>query len=162
MIQNRPMLILDEATSSVDTRTELMTQKAMDELMKDRTSFVIAHRLSTIKNADLILVLKDGNIIEQGDHETLLKQGGFYAELYNSQFDKTAQKERENNMNKFLQAILRHTTTVSIISAILLLLIAAALIFKPEIILLILRYGFAALNVILAVWLIISLIRSII
>lgn len=90
MIQNRPMLILDEATSSVDTRTELMTQKAMDELMKDRTSFVIAHRLSTIKNADLILVLKDGNIIEQGDHETLLKQGGFYAELYNSQFDKTA------------------------------------------------------------------------
>ena len=90
MIQNRPMLILDEATSSVATRTELMTQKAMDELMKDRTSFVIAHRLSTIKNADLILVLKDGNIIEQGDHETLLKQGGFYAELYNSQFDKTA------------------------------------------------------------------------
>ena len=90
MIQNRPMLILDEATSSVDTRTELMTQKAMDELMKNRTSFVIAHRLSTIKNADLILVLKDGNIIEQGDHETLLKQGGFYAELYNSQFDKTA------------------------------------------------------------------------
>ena len=90
MIQNRPMLILDEATSSVDTRTELMTQKAMDELMKDRTSFVIAHRLSTIKNADLILVLKDGNIIEQGSHETLLEQGGFYAELYNSQFDKTA------------------------------------------------------------------------
>ena len=90
MIQNRPMLILDEATSSVDTRTELMTQKAMDELMKDRTSFVIAHRLSTIKNADLILVLKDGNIIEQGDHNTLLRQGGFYAELYNSQFDKTA------------------------------------------------------------------------
>ena len=90
MIQNRPMLILDEATSSVDTRTELMTQKAMDELMKDRTSFVIAHRLSTIKNADLILVLKDGNIIEQGDHETLLKQGGFYADLYNRQFDKTA------------------------------------------------------------------------
>ena len=90
MIQNRPMLILDEATSSVDTRTEQMTQRAMDELMKDRTSFVIAHRLSTIKNADLILVLKDGNIIEQGDHETLLKQGGFYAELYNSQFDKTA------------------------------------------------------------------------
>ena len=90
MIQNRPMLILDEATSSVDTRTELMTQKAMDELMKDRTSFVIFHSLSTIKNADLILVLKDGNIIEQGDHETLLKQGGFYAELYNSEFDKTA------------------------------------------------------------------------
>ena len=90
MIQNRPMLILDEATSSVDTRTEQMTQSAMDQLMKARTSFVIAHRLSTIKNADLILVLKDGNIIEQGDHETLLKQGGFYAELYNSQFDKTA------------------------------------------------------------------------
>lgn len=90
MIQNRPMLILDEATSSVDTRTELIAQRAMDELMKGRTSFVIAHRLSTIKNADLILVLKDGNIIEQGSHEELLKQGGFYAELYNSQFEKTA------------------------------------------------------------------------
>ena len=90
MIQNRPMLILDEATSSVDTRTELITQRAMDELMKDRTSFVIAHRLSTIKNADLILVLRDGNIIEQGSHQELLKQGGFYAELYNSQFEKTA------------------------------------------------------------------------
>lgn len=90
MLQNRPMLILDEATSSVDTRTELIAQRAMDELMKDRTSFVIAHRLSTIKNADLILVLKDGNIIEQGSHEQLLKQGGFYAELYNSQFEKTA------------------------------------------------------------------------
>ncbi len=89
MIQNSPMLILDEATSSVDTRTELITQKAMDTLMENRTSFVIAHRLSTIKNADLILVMKDGDIIEQGSHEELLKQNGFYAELYNSQFEKT-------------------------------------------------------------------------
>jgi ATP-binding cassette subfamily B protein len=84
------MLILDEATSSVDTRTELQIQNAMDELMKGRTSFVIAHRLSTIKNADLILVLKDGDIIESGTHDELLAQNGFYAELYNSQFDKTA------------------------------------------------------------------------
>jgi ATP-binding cassette subfamily B multidrug efflux pump len=89
MIQNNPMLILDEATSSVDTRTELITQKAMDQLMAHRTSFVIAHRLSTIRNADLILVMNDGNIIEQGTHEQLLKQGGFYAELYNSQFDQS-------------------------------------------------------------------------
>ena len=88
MIQDRPMLILDEATSSVDTRTELITQKAMDELCKNRTSFVIAHRLSTIKNADLILVLKDGNVIEKGNHEELLAQNGFYAGLYNSQFEK--------------------------------------------------------------------------
>ena len=84
------MLILDEATSSVDTRTELITQRAMDKLTENRTSFVIAHRLSTIKNADLILVMKDGDIIEQGDHETLLRKGGFYAELYNSQFDKAS------------------------------------------------------------------------
>ncbi len=87
MIQNCPMLILDEATSSVDTRTELLAQKAMDKLTEGRTSFVIAHRLSTIKNADLILVLKDGNVIEQGNHDELLRQGGFYAELYNSQFE---------------------------------------------------------------------------
>lgn len=87
MIQNRPMLILDEATSSVDTRTELVTQQAMDQLCQGRTSFVIAHRLSTIKNADLILVLKDGNVIEQGSHQQLLDQGGFYASLYNSQFE---------------------------------------------------------------------------
>lgn len=86
MIQNAPMLILDEATSSVDTRTELVIQKAMDELTKGRTSFIIAHRLSTIKNADLILVLKDGNIVESGSHESLLEKNGFYAELYNSQF----------------------------------------------------------------------------
>ena len=84
------MLILDEATSSVDTRTELITQKAMDRLTEQRTSFVIAHRLSTIKNADLILVMKDGDIIEQGNHETLLAKGGFYADLYNSQFDKAS------------------------------------------------------------------------
>lgn len=90
MIADRPMLILDEATSSVDTRTELQIQQAMDELMKNRTSFVIAHRLSTIKNADLILVLKDGDIIESGSHEQLLERGGFYAELYNSQFEQTA------------------------------------------------------------------------
>lgn len=86
MIKDAPLLILDEATSNVDTRTELTIQKAMDELTKDRTSFVIAHRLSTIKNADVILVLKDGDIIEQGDHAQLLAQNGFYAELYNSQF----------------------------------------------------------------------------
>lgn len=84
------ILILDEATSSVDTRTEVRIQKAMDNLMKGRTSFVIAHRLSTIRDADLILVMKDGDIIEQGNHEELLAKGGFYAELYNSQFEKTA------------------------------------------------------------------------
>lgn len=86
MVDDSPFLILDEATSSVDTRTELLVQRAMDKLTKNRTSFIIAHRLSTIKNADLILVLKDGNIIEQGNHEILLKKNGFYAELYNSQF----------------------------------------------------------------------------
>ena len=86
MVNNAPMLILDEATSSVDTRTEIMIQKAMDKLTQGRTSFVIAHRLSTIKNADQILVMKNGNIVEQGNHEQLLKQNGFYAELYNSQF----------------------------------------------------------------------------
>ena len=86
MIKDSPLLILDEATSNVDTRTELVIQKAMDELTKGRTSFVIAHRLSTIRNADVILVLKDGDIIEQGNHEQLLEQNGFYAELYNSQF----------------------------------------------------------------------------
>ena len=87
MIENAPMLILDEATSSVDTRTEVLIQQAMDKLMENRTSFVIAHRLSTIKNADTILVLKDGNVIEQGNHETLLAKNGFYATLYNSQFE---------------------------------------------------------------------------
>ncbi len=90
MLQDAPMLILDEATSSVDTRTEVIIQKAMDELTKDRTSFVIAHRLSTIKNADLILVMKDGDVIESGNHDELMATGGFYAELYNSQFEKTA------------------------------------------------------------------------
>ena len=86
MIKNSPLLILDEATSNVDTRTELVIQNAMDNLTKGRTSFVIAHRLSTIRNADMILVLKDGDIIEQGTHTQLLNQNGFYAELYNSQF----------------------------------------------------------------------------
>lgn len=90
MIADKPMLILDEATSSVDTRTELQIQKAMDALMQNRTSFVIAHRLSTIKNADLIFVLKDGDIIESGNHEELLAKGGFYADLYNSQFDQAS------------------------------------------------------------------------
>ena len=85
------ILILDEATSSVDTRTEEMIQKAMDNLMKGRTSFVIAHRLSTIRDADLILVMKDGDIIEQGNHEELLARGGFYADLYNSQFESTTE-----------------------------------------------------------------------
>ncbi len=87
MIEDAPFLILDEATSNVDTRTEELVQKAMDKLMKGRTSFIIAHRLSTIKNADLILVMKDGNIIETGNHDELIAQNGFYAELYNSQFD---------------------------------------------------------------------------
>ena len=88
MVKDAPFLILDEATSSVDTRTEELVQKAMDKLTEGRTSFIIAHRLSTIKNADLILVLKEGNIIEQGNHEELIEKNGFYAELYNSQFDK--------------------------------------------------------------------------
>ena len=87
MLQNSPMLILDEATSSVDTRTEVIIQRAMDSLTDGRTSFVIAHRLSTIKNADLILVMKEGDVIESGTHKELLEKGGFYAELYNSQFD---------------------------------------------------------------------------
>lgn len=86
LLKDSPLLILDEATSSVDTRTEELIQKAMDKLMEGRTSFVIAHRLSTIRNADLILVMKDGNIIEQGNHQELMTQNGFYADLYNSQF----------------------------------------------------------------------------
>ena len=86
LLKDAPLLILDEATSSVDTRTEELIQKAMDKLMEGRTSFVIAHRLSTIRNADLILVMKDGNIIEQGNHQELMNQKGFYADLYNSQF----------------------------------------------------------------------------
>ena len=90
MLQNAPMLILDEATSSVDTRTELLLQRAMDELTKGRTSFVIAHRLSTIKNADLILVMRDGDVIESGTHEELMQRGGFYADLYNSQFEQAS------------------------------------------------------------------------
>ena len=87
ILADNPVLILDEATSSVDTRTEIRIQKAMDHLMHNRTSFIIAHRLSTIKSADLILVMKDGDIIEQGTHEDLLEQNGFYADLYNSQFE---------------------------------------------------------------------------
>ena len=90
MIQNAPMLILDEATSSVDTRTEVLIQEAMDKLTQGRTSFVIAHRLSTIKNADVILVMKDGDVIESGRHEQLLEKGGYYAELYQSQFEPAA------------------------------------------------------------------------
>ena len=90
MIADKPMLILDEATSSVDTRTEQQIQAAMDQLMENRTSFVIAHRLSTIKNSDLILVLKDGDVIESGTHEALLAKGGFYADLYNSQFEQAS------------------------------------------------------------------------
>ena len=90
MLQNAPMLILDEATSSVDTRTELLIQRAMDKLTENRTSFVIAHRLSTIKNAGLILVMKDGDIIESGTHETLMQRNGFYAALYNSQFEQAS------------------------------------------------------------------------
>ena len=87
MTENAPMLILDEATSNVDTRTEILIQKAMDTLTSGRTSFVIAHRLSTIKNADLIFVMKDGNIVETGNHDSLMKLGGLYSEIYNSQFN---------------------------------------------------------------------------
>ena len=90
MLQNAPMLILDEATSSVDTRTELLIQQAMDELTMGRTSFVIAHRLSTIKNADLILVMREGDVVESGTHDQLMEKGGFYADLYNSQFEQAA------------------------------------------------------------------------
>ncbi len=90
MVDDAPMLILDEATSNVDTRTEILIQNAMDKLMTGRTSIIIAHRLSTIKNADLILVMKDGDIIESGNHQQLLEKGGFYADLYNSQFEQTA------------------------------------------------------------------------
>ena len=86
MLSDPPILILDEATSSVDTRTEVLIQKAMDKLMRNRTSFVIAHRLSTIRNADLILVVNDGNIVEQGRHGELIARQGFYSSLYNSQF----------------------------------------------------------------------------
>lgn len=86
LLKDAPLLILDEATSSVDTRAEELIQKAMDKLMEGRTSFVIVHRLSTIRNADLILVMKDGNIIEQENHQELMAQAGFYADLYNSQF----------------------------------------------------------------------------
>lgn len=96
MIQNSPMLILDEATSNVDTRTEIQIQKAMDKLTHGRTSFVIAHRLSTIKNANLILVMKDGNIIESGTHKTLMKKGGFYKDLYESQFSRKSSEVIEN------------------------------------------------------------------
>ena len=81
------MLILDEATSSIDTRTELKVQEAFNELMKNKTSFIVAHRLSTIKNADLILVMKNGNVVEKGTHDELLEKGGFYSDLYNSQFE---------------------------------------------------------------------------
>ena len=91
LLKDAPLLILDEATSSVDTRTEELIQKAMDKLMEGRTSFVIAHRLSTIRNADLILVMRDGNIIEQGNHNQLMEENGFYADLYNSQFDEEAE-----------------------------------------------------------------------
>ena len=87
MTENSPFLILDEATSNVDTRTEKIVQNAMDKLAKGKTSFIIAHRLSTIKNADLILVMNEGNIIEQGNHSELMKQNGFYSKLYNSQFE---------------------------------------------------------------------------
>ena len=86
MLKLPPMLILDEATSSIDTRTEIQIQKAFQKMMQGRTSFIVAHRLSTIREADVILVMKDGNIIEQGDHKTLLARNGFYAELYKSQF----------------------------------------------------------------------------
>ena len=104
MIQDSPMLILDEATSNVDTRTEILIQKAMDQLTSNRTSFVIAHRLSTIKNADVILVLKDGDIIEQGNHQELLAKNGVYASLYNSQFDEGNDGAIDTAMKKLVKA----------------------------------------------------------
>ena len=104
MIQDSPMLILDEATSNVDTRTEILIQKAMDQLTSNRTSFVIAHRLSTIKNADVILVLKDGDIIEQGNHQELLAKNGVYASLYNSQFDEENDGSIDSAMKKLAKA----------------------------------------------------------
>ena len=90
MLTHPPMLILDEATSSIDTRTEIKIQQAFEKLMQNKTSFIVAHRLSTIKNADLILVMKDGDIIESGTHETLMQRNGFYAALYNSQFEQAS------------------------------------------------------------------------
>ena len=87
MLRKPPILILDEATSSIDTRTEVLVQDAFEELMKGRTSFIVAHRLSTIREADVILVMKDGHIVEQGSHDELLAANGFYAKLYNSQFE---------------------------------------------------------------------------
>lgn len=92
MLSKPSMLILDEATSSIDTRTEIRIQRAFAKLMEGRTSFIVAHRLSTIQNADIILVMKDGNIIEQGNHESLMAAGGFYKELYNSQYGITHKK----------------------------------------------------------------------
>ena len=91
MLTSPPMLILDEATSNIDTRTEIRIQKAFDEMMRGKTSFIVAHRLSTIKEADRILVMRDGRIVEQGNHQSLLEKGGFYAELYNSQFARTGE-----------------------------------------------------------------------
>ena len=102
ILANPKILILDEATSSIDTRTEIQIQSAMDNLMKGRTSFIIAHRLSTIKNADLILVMNHGDIVEQGTHEELLAKNGFYADLYNSQFDEdeAVWNSKNNKVNK--------------------------------------------------------------
>ena len=91
LLVNSPLLILDEATSSIDTRTEMLIQEAFDRMMQGRTSFIVAHRLSTIRNADEILVMKDGSIIEQGNHEELMAKGGFYQNLYNSQFVKVSE-----------------------------------------------------------------------
>ena len=95
ILKNPTILILDEATSSIDTRTEILIQQTMQEIMQGRTSFVIAHRLSTIRNADVILVMKDGDIIETGSHKQLVSSGGFYADLYNSQFEKGGNLEEE-------------------------------------------------------------------
>jgi ATP-binding cassette subfamily B protein len=104
LLADPQMLILDEATSSVDTHTEILIQKAMSTLMKNRTSFIIAHRLSTIRDADLILVMRDGDIVELGKHAELLERGGFYAELYNSQFDRTEEAEAPRSLAYALAA----------------------------------------------------------
>ena len=106
MLALPPMLILDEATSSIDTRTEIRIQKAFNTLMEGRTSFIVAHRLSTIRNADVILVMRDGNIVEQGTHKELLARNGFYAEIYNSQFVNTSSEQQQHAKLRLRQTCL--------------------------------------------------------
>ena len=128
ILKDPKILILDEATSNVDTRTEILIQKAMDKLMENRTSFIIAHRLSTIKNADLILVMNDGNIVEVGKHKELLKKNGFYASIYNSQFENNWKKDKFNTYlfllpTKLLLLLFWAASTEAIVSDMLLLFV---------------------------------------